>query len=266
MIGSVLMRNHAAHAILYVPMYLVPLSLAVSVVDTANEPEESRVTLPSDGAWVRYKVQLQDEEEGVVSHDEFVTTISLVGTASDKEQRCRWVEMKSVAFDSKGAPSRTHLTKLLIPETEMLKSNNPLKQAVRGWVRVADEQPSLMVPISWDPGLFVGESLSWLPGVRAGLREVDKPRDVEYQRGKLNRADAVSGTREWTKTETPELGNSHWKSRFTVWHHADLHWGFARAEVEAEKWLGDEREARVTFTYLLEDAGKDARSALPESN
>jgi hypothetical protein len=245
-------------------MYLVPIWLAVSVVFGANEPQESVAKLPSDGAWVRYKVELQAEQEGVPSRNEFVETISFVGTATEKDQRCRWIEIKTVAFDATGAASRTQVTKLLIPETEMLNSNNPLKQAVRGWVRVNDEPPVPMGPIKFDPGLFVGESLSWLPGVRAHLLEVDKTRDVEYQQGKLKHAMAVSGTREYTKADTPELGKNRWKSTFTIWHHADLPCGFAYAVIEAEKWLGDELDARLTFTYHLEDAGADAKSGLPE--
>jgi hypothetical protein len=247
-------------------MYLVPFCLAATVVFGANEPQESGAKLPSDGAWVRYKVELQGEQDGVPSRNEFVGTISLVGTTTEKEQLCRWVEIETVAFDPKGAPRRTHVTKLLIPEMEMLKSNNPLKQAARGWVRVNDEPATPIGPIKFDPGLFVGESLSWLPGARALLHEVDQPRDIEYQRGKLNGANALSGTREYTKADTPELGKNRWKSTFTIWHHADLPCGFAHAVIEAEKWLGDDLDAKLTFTYHLEDAGIDAKSGLPESN
>lgn len=244
----------------------IPLWLAAAVVFGANDPPESGAKLPADGAWARYKIELQAEEDGILSRDDVVATISLVGTATEKEQRCHWVELKVVAFDAKGAASRTYITKLLVPETEMLNSDNPLKQALRGWVRVNDRPPAPMEPINWDPALFVGEPLSWLPGVRAHLREVDQPRDVEYQQGKLKGANAVSGSREFTKADTPELGKIRWKSTFTIWHHADLPCGFAHAVIEAEKWIGDEREARLTFAYLLEDAGKDAKSGLPESN
>ena len=98
------------------------------------------------------------------------------------------------------------------------------------------------------------------------LHEVDQPRDIEYQRGKLKAANAMSGTREYNKAETPELAKNRWKSKFTIWHHADLPCGFAHAVIDAEKWIGDDLEAKLTFTYHLEDAGTDAKSGLPESN
>ncbi|MBI3862394.1 MAG: hypothetical protein HY290_10915 [Planctomycetia bacterium] len=211
-------------------------------------------------------MKLEAEEDGVPSASEFVETISLVGTATENDQRCRWVEIKSVAFDAKNNPVRTHVTKLLIPESEMLKSKDPLKNAVRGWVRVNDQPPSPMKPIAWDPGLFVGECLSWLPGVRIQLREVDQPRDVAYQRGTIQAAKAFSGTREYTKADRQELGEVRWKSRFTLWHHADLTCGFAHAVIEAEKWIGNERDGKVVITYFLEDGGKDGKSGLPDNN
>ena len=41
------------------------LWLAVTGALSANEPQESAANLPSDGAWVRYKVVLEAEEEGI---------------------------------------------------------------------------------------------------------------------------------------------------------------------------------------------------------
>src|SRR5262249_47690506 len=105
------------------------------IVPSVAPADEAPAKLPPDGWWARDFVRLKSEPK----NDEctFKGTYALVGTTIENDQKCRWVEMKSVpVIDGNEQPATA--IKFLVPEKELLESVKPLDSLVRAWQKDAD--------------------------------------------------------------------------------------------------------------------------------
>src|SRR5260370_37737295 len=101
----------------------------IACANSAVRADEAPKMLPKDGWWVRYFVTMnfgQPNDEQTIKRK-----YSLVGTVTENDQKCRWVEMKSV--QSVNGKEQTDIIKFLVPEKELLESEKPLESLIRAW-------------------------------------------------------------------------------------------------------------------------------------
>src|SRR5579872_5962731 len=102
---------------------LLGLFLLLNAAQSSADPP---ATLPADGWWIRYFVTTK-----YLGSDDAITmkrTYSLVGTASENGQKCRWVEMKSV--ETVNGKERIDVLKFLVPEKALLENDKPLDNLI----------------------------------------------------------------------------------------------------------------------------------------
>lgn len=205
------------------------------------------------------RVDNQVKAEGTV-------TLSCVGSVVEHDEPCRWIELKEV-IDA-GREKRTSVYKMLVREKDLRESGNPLGNVLRTWFQENGEPPR---PVNANRERFdamLGALLLWTPGVLKGTRAGDKVKDIDYQAGRLKRAQSRSGQVALVLRNADETSVRDWSRRFLIWHHAELPIGFAEAEIHDD--ISDPETKRVVnqqrTVYRLQDAGANAKSALPDRN
>ena len=84
--------------------------------------------LPDDGHWVRFEMDGKGTEpDGTEIAIVGTLTMSSVGTTEIDGEKCRWIEI--VADAKRAGEPFTDIDKLLIPEDQLAKGKEPLKNA-----------------------------------------------------------------------------------------------------------------------------------------
>jgi hypothetical protein len=142
-----------------------------------------------------------------------------------------------------------------------------MENVLRTWISFNDDPVLLKEPPETND-VAIGPMLLWVPGVLKNAGATNAPKDIEYQRGRLKAARTWTG--KLTLPETDRAGNVVLRRlrQFTVRTHNELAVGFAEAEVRDEVYSADMTVLRSqqVGVYLIQDAGKDAMSALPDNN
>lgn len=149
--------------------------------------EEISIPLPKDGAWARYHVTTTHETDALNETSTRSETIRFVGTVVSQNRRSRWVEQEFAGFEE----SKKNVMKTLVAE-EDLKSAWPLADRRRWWHKEADQPAKEVETLGPEFGLF---SLVF-PGPYNTVKPLKEARTVEYQRGRFEIREGLTGRQE----------------------------------------------------------------------
>jgi hypothetical protein len=241
----------------------VAVAVLLGTTPAIGHGEDRPSQLPKDGTWVRYKKQVTDLAKDK-KHGEITVTLSLVGTGLDDGEQCRWLELKHVVPEGRDGAG-TYVSKVLVPEWDLLESENPFEHARRTWVRRLDG-PVTKAPEGGRDDMTFGELLLWTPGMLKGSSLAnDQTKDIEYQPGRLKGAQARTGrlVHQWRNKNGTE---ERYTKSYTAWQHPDLPIGFAEAHIVQEQFINDRALSKFSIVYRVEDAGADAKTELRDNN
>jgi hypothetical protein len=191
-------------------------------------------------------------------------TLSLVGTVVEDGVRCRWVESKTV-IELPAELAGTVISKVLVSENDLLESEKPFAHVHRRWMRIRDE------PVKQAPNEVSAASYErlvlWTPGMLKGSEPAkDEAKVIDYQRGQIKNAQARTGQLIY-KQPAPDKKEMRFVSKYTVWQHSDVSFGFAEARIVSEQFHDNKKMGQTSVVYYrLQDMGTDAKSELPDSN
>jgi hypothetical protein len=218
--------------------------------------------LPVDGAWVRFDVDAKGAEpDGSEVKMTGALTMSSVGTSDVDGQRCRWIE---IAYEStaNGQPW-IEVNKLLIPEKHLGKGKEPLENVVKWWMKhsmVADGTPQQVKDLKGQGAVYVTRARPMLHGPFQMPEKLDKV-PVESKLGKLECEGLVA--RE--KTDDTQSKVSY-DSKYTIRLHPDAPFGVVTWQHEMKGLRDGQPQRTVNLELKLADYGKNAKSALPDSD
>src|SRR5215472_8728295 len=109
-------------------------TLAAGWISSIGRGDEPQPVLPRDGAWVQYQWDWNRLDNG--QKMSATVTLSFVGTIVEKDERCRWIELKYVIPE--GDEKGTLIEKLLVREKDLLESANPMENVLRTWISFND--------------------------------------------------------------------------------------------------------------------------------
>lgn len=245
------------------------LALALNAGGRAEAPPAK---LPEDGWWVRYLLTVKSTSNGQTEEQQSKTTFSLVGTTTENNEKYRWVESKS---EWKDAANNEHIqiTKFLIPEKDLLESEQPLDRLKRCWVKFDDrdvradriglEQDTRTANWAYSGHVII------FPGMRKKLKSIDEQRVVEYQQGRLVIARAetgkITGKPVDVKGRRPTQMTT--VTEFKMWSDPTVLPGFAAAKIiTATTRANGMFPTASDQDWIIADFGNDAKSSLPDHN
>jgi hypothetical protein len=223
--------------------------------------------LPDDGWWVRYHINTKQEHANNERKEfSWTCTFSLVGTANENDEKCRWVEMK---YAFRGG-EKTRVAKLLIPEKDLLESDQPLDRFVRGWIKnesgnvhVGKSENNMNTTGGLSVYYMAGRDLIIFPGLRRKFEKGDAPKTIEYQQGRLTLTETLSGQ---IKGKTiMGLGTDKFDRDYQliIWTDSVMEPGIAAAKVQFKGFRNEVQIYTQNDEWLLQDFGKNAKSELP---
>jgi hypothetical protein len=234
-------------------------------------------SLPPDGSWVRYVVSHEStshpyrgrkaksdanvETEKIKSWSEKIT-LSFVGRTVENGVPCRWVEIRTEKPDQQADKPCAY--KVLLKEEGLLSDKHPLaeKNVLRVWQQTSDGTVSRR-----DDSLGYSDLFSWTPGAVRQMKPTGETREIDFASSHLSSATAYSG--KTTTNAYVALGviRIHLEEQMTVWLHPDLPAGFAGMRTEENstaRFMTHPATLRHVAEYVLEDAGTDAQTSMPE--
>ena len=223
--------------------------------------EEPAAKLPEDGWWIRYFVTIKQEGNGQVQEYTNLITYSLVGTVIEEDEKNRWVEIKEIT--RYGPKEKSFLYKFLIPEKDLLESEQPLDKVKRAWLKANELAPS---PV--EKGRIRAAILPIFPGMWRNAERVDNKQTFDYQKGRLTINQAMTKTD--SQTVNKYLTKRHINKVIT--HHHIAWFDQASSPVltalKTRTKISDGGEVVSTEDddMVIEDTGTDAKSELPEQN
>lgn len=252
-------------------MNINPAGVTLALLLLANgilRADEAPAKLPEDGWWVRYYVTFQQG----AGESTFKRTYSLVGTTTENDQKCRWVEMKTV--ETMNGKESTDIIKFLIPEKELLEGEKPLESLLRCWRRTGDgpaeskrfSQPLGATGFASSADFAFGRDFVVFPGPRKKFMAVDERKIVEYQQGRLEIAEGQASQHAVTRRALTSGEKQAYTMAFTVWNDARLAPAVAALTARIEHERDGALIRTITMEFVIEDFGTDAKSALPENN
>jgi len=219
------------------------------------QAEDLRKTFPKEGSWARYQASVTKDgaTESIAS-----LTLKSLNNVTVNDAACRWFEFEYVPDEGP-----RELDKLLVTEKTFTTCAKPSEEVLKHLQRHGSDPLVELPPDS--QGWLTIHYLSF-PGLLKNASEVDLPRTVVYQRGKLTIPKAYVGRSKWSRKGQPPESAVVFESKYHVWMHPDLPAGFAHATVR----LGissRERENRVyDFEYSLQDFGDKAKAEITEES
>ncbi len=219
-------------------LFIFSLSVAGPAIARA---EPLLQTLPNDGEWVRFHVNLDVAGQATTP----VWTVKSVGKKEIADVAYRWVELHS-----QEAQTNIVLFKCLVAESEFGKGKNPLAHALQVFVKYGDQEPREVESIAAaDPALAL------ILGGPAAAKKLEAKEAVELQSGRIE-CDVMTGV---VKTE---LGAAKFQMDFRLLMSDKVPHGLAGGKIQIDaEFAGNKLKGSVELT--LKDTGKDAKTALP---
>jgi hypothetical protein len=232
---------------------IVAVGIAVSVAAVADEPESAALmqTLPPDGAWVTFSVNVKAIEQEFV----MTATARTVGQAFHDGKQCRFIEYEQTvnAPPAFNIPQLGNLTwRLLVPEEEFGEGKDPLSKAAKVWVKIDEMEPEAVESFELKDPFFT----ILFQGPRKNLKIDDAKEKVIWQRGELECA-VISGQNEL------EFGVVKLNMTHRVFRHRDVPFGIAGMQQDLKASFGGQVQ-EVAIRVSLRDYGKDAKAKLPD--
>lgn len=222
-----------------------------------NLAAEEVIPLPKDGAWARYHVTTTHE---VGTRSEVNTrkdTFRFVGTVESNRQKHRWVEQSFGGFEG----GHTNVMKTLVAEKD-LKSAWPLAADRRWWHKAGDQPVTERNTFGPEFGVF---SLVF-PGPYNTAKPLHEPRVVDYQRGRLDIKEGLTGRQEVSFQDDEH--DITFVMNYAAWRHPDVPLGLAAARISLRTQENGRPTPGETYSveFLVEDCGEDAITVLPTTN
>lgn len=219
--------------------------------------EEISIPLPKDGAWARYHVTTTHDTDALNETSTRSETIRFVGTVVSQDRRARWLEQEFSGFEA----GKKNVMKTLVAE-EDLKSAWLLADRRRWWHKETDQPVNEVETLGPEYGVF---SLVF-PGPYSTAKPLKESRIVEYQRGRFEIQEGLTGRQE-ISLQTIDYDMA-FAMDYTVWRHPDVPLGLAAAKISFRTREAGRLNPRGTYTteFVLEDFGTNAKTTLPEQN
>ena len=237
-------------------MIVILTALAVFPCISSSDAGDVKPKLSPDGSWTRYYVvQKQDSGREII----FRLTIRSVGRVRKDGRWHRWIEYEA-KYREIGRP---YIHKFLISEKALIGSEKPMEHVVKYLYRDAE---GLVTAGDTAFARHFGMPFLFLPGTLKKTKTVKESRTVDYQKGRLTISTARSGVYSWSWQAQTIKQFRTIETRYKVWLHKDVPFGFAYAEM---KWTykKDGRPAHsATFEFSFEETGTGAKPAFTESD
>ncbi len=224
--------------------YLLVLLLAF-----ADEPKSAALleTLSEDGVWVTYNGTIKiNGQETVVSW-----TARSVGKALGASKECRFIELEQ-ASDSTRAELGNVVWRLLVPEDAFGEGRDPLKNAVKTWVKYGTNEPEVVENIDTKDPLFA----MLCRGPKQNLKAESAKEKISWQMGDLE-CPVIVGKNEI------ELGAAKIEMIHRVFRHKEVPFGLAGTSQDVKVSFGGQQQT-ANIRMTLQNHGKDAKAKLPE--
>lgn len=203
--------------------------------------------LPEDGAYVVYDLEIELGKGKDIRKIKGTLKMSSVGTVTEKDKKCRWVEIKCNMVRS--GEETVFISKILVPEKNLKAGENAYRKKIRGWNQSNAGQANAMNGAN---GL---EMAIFLCGPFKDAKKL-KPVTVDSKLGKLD-CEGVSG---YTNCKGSSL---EIKTTFKTRLHKKAPFGVVSTVMTIETnevWF---KFLKITLT--LKEVGKKAKSELPDS-
>ena len=161
-------------------MNIIRILLVVAVVAWTSSSAWANglfYKLPADGSSALYVMKMVGKTARTTATGTLL--LSSIGKAKSGGKDCRWIELTWVI--SQGGQEQVISTKILVPEEDLGKGKNPLKNPQKGWVKEPGEKVKKITD-------FGSDDAGALPLVLAGpLKNASKLRakEVATKIGKL---------------------------------------------------------------------------------
>ncbi len=221
-------------------------ALLVALSNTLAHADGLFYQLPKDGTWVRYKSELKTLSNGEERLFAAGTlTVSSVGTATENDEQCRWIEIASeFTVERKGKKDTiAETTKILVPEKYLTAGQDPSAHVLRAW-RKRGKQAAAAIDLAGDGA----RDIKSMNEILRGPAEDGKPLEAAVIESKLGKLEC-EGFRGVERDTSYEV-RLHEKASFGVvtYRHETNRGSLGRA---------------IEFT--LADQGTDAKSLIPEA-
>ena len=227
--------------------------------------DEQTARLPEDGWWVRFFTTSKLEAvNGTVKEHTIKATYSLVGTAVEDGDKCRWVEVNSL-FTMDGKET-VILSKFLVSEKDLLECEQPLDKLKRGWLKSGElDVRAVMAGKGITP---YNTRTVVFPGIWQKAERITSEYIVDYQQGRLTIPEArifqVTSPVKALNTRKPI--NQKDVTEYAGWFHQTASPVIAAAKIQKKTYFNDELNTTQKDDVVIQDYGTGAKSQLPENN
>ena len=207
--------------------------------DKASTPERIGFIqhLPDDGVWASYLVKGKGEGQDT-SH---TATVRMVGTTTEKGQKCRWIELDG----------DNTLFKFLVREDDLAADAKGMPVIIRIWAKQGNN------PVTELDDQARKAHVERLFGKQMEVKAVNAKKVVNWKKGRMKLAMARQGKQIVSKADEEKI-----EQTVTVWSHQTSPFGTVLFKTSFK--TGGKTEAEITA--LFQDHGTGAESALPDNN
>jgi hypothetical protein len=179
-------------SILLAGLLAVPVLMLSAFAPTARA-DGLIYQLPADGTSVRYDTDATFTNNGQERMVKGTLTVSSVGQATVDNEKCRWIEFKSVSKTDQG--ERIMIAKCLVPEKDLGKGKSPGDHMIRGWVKRGDMEPEAISDLRSQRGRMM--LVGYLAGPAPNAKDLDKT-EIDGPLGKQSCA-GITGEQEFQR-------------------------------------------------------------------
>ena len=241
----------------------LPLTLVAVLVASSSSASSAGgllETLPKDGSWTKYYMEIKSEKPMQTMTGTFI--IRSVGSVTENGEKCRWIEMQMEG--ERNGKKQHSIFKILVKEKDFKPGSKSVLEIVRGWKQnKADGEVKELTDREKSPD---GEVAILFGGKRKDVKKLKTEKVIDYQKGKLKITTGTTGTLELKPApNTP----ADFKYTFvqSVWPHKNVPFGTAAMELQMEIKIKDMVVSKMKMTFTVQDhgtGGKQAKSALPD--
>ncbi|MCH8829360.1 MAG: hypothetical protein IID45_07255 [Planctomycetes bacterium] len=205
--------------------------------------------LPADGSQIVYDMKMVKKGRNMTNTG--TLSISSVDKATVDGKKCRWIEF-SMKMSFMGR-DRTTTAKVLIPEAELGKGKNPLKNFKRGWIKHSGQEVKEIKDFN---SRQAGPLPAFLPGPLSGRKEL-KSAEIDSGIGKLK-----------CKGETGSVNYKQGSIETKVEYETRLNekspFGVVSSKLTIQETGNGKLRDTYEISFKLKSVAKNAKSALPD--
>ncbi len=208
--------------------------------------------LPDDGMSVKFDLQAKVDAKGQEKAVSGSLLMSSVGQADFNGEKCRWIEIKMM-MEIDGQNDTT-LAKVLIPEKHLKAGANPIENAVKGFIKMRDQQPQQLND-------FRSPQAGPIPVFLCGPLQDEKKLSkevIDSGIGKIE-CEGVTGWREF------DQGQQKIRVNFENRLSDKAPFGIVASTMKFKIEQNAEVNASGTMTLKLVEIGKEAKSELQDN-